>query len=70
MTTTGGWMKENDAGREVRRPGSGEWAGIGWTDSSWELARGLDVVEDLPPDAWPEEFSPSLKPLAASPPKK
>jgi hypothetical protein len=28
---------------------------IGWNDSSWDLQRGLDVVEDLPLDAWPLE---------------
>ena len=36
-----------------------EWTGIGWTDSSWELAHGLDVVEDLPADAWPLESAPA-----------
>jgi hypothetical protein len=25
---------------------------IGWNDSSWDLQRGLDVVEDLPLDVW------------------
>jgi hypothetical protein len=30
-------------------------SGIGWNDSSWDLLRGLDVVEDLPLDAWPLE---------------
>jgi hypothetical protein len=69
MTAVGAWMKTNDAGREVRRLGSGEWAGIGWTDSSWELARGLDVVEDVSPDAWPAEFSLSVVPLSAQPQK-
>lgn len=28
------------------------WAGVGWTDSSWELARGLEVVEGLSLDDW------------------
>jgi hypothetical protein len=48
-------MKTSD-GFEVRRTGAvqAEWSGIGWNDSSWELLRGLDVVEDLPPDAWPQ----------------
>lgn len=69
MTTAGAWMKTNDAGREARCPGSGEWTGIGWTDSSWELARGLDVVEDVPPDAWPAEFAFSVMPLLAAPQK-
>jgi len=41
-----------------------EWTGIGWTDSSWELAHGLDVVEDLPADAWPIELA-SSAPRAA-----
>lgn len=69
MTVAGDRMKTNDAGREMRRPGSGEWAGIGWIDSSWELAQGLDVVEDLPPDAWPAEFSFKLKPPSMQPSK-
>jgi hypothetical protein len=69
MTATGAWMKTNDAGHEVRRLGGGEWAGIGWTDSSWELARGLDVVEDLPPDAWPAEFVLCAEPLITAPQK-
>lgn len=50
-------MKTND-GVDVRRTGAvqAEWSGLGWNDSSWELAHGLDVVEDLPPDAWPQEL--------------
>ncbi|MET0334810.1 MAG: hypothetical protein ABW190_11110 [Rhizobacter sp.] len=68
MATVGGWMKTNndvmrDLGRELRRPVSaqGEWSGsIGWTDSSWDLAQGLDVVEDLPLDAWPAEMPAAL----------
>ncbi|HEY0819819.1 MAG TPA: hypothetical protein VGD46_13630, partial [Rhizobacter sp.] len=52
-----GGMKTSDVRRDLRLAGGGEWAGIGWTDSSWELAHGLEVVEDLPPDAWPVEFS-------------
>lgn len=57
-------IKTND-GVEVRRTDAlqGEWSGIGWNDSSWELARGLDVVENLPADAWPQE------PLAPQPVK-
>jgi hypothetical protein len=56
MSATSGWMKASDVfGREARRPG-GDWSGMGWTDSSWELKHGLDVVEDLPLDAWPAEF--------------
>jgi hypothetical protein len=35
-----------------------EWAGMGWNDSSWELQRGLDVVEDFSPDAWSREIAP------------
>lgn len=35
---------------------AGEWSGICWTDSSWELRRGLEVVEDLPPALWPREW--------------
>ena len=31
--------------------------GTGWSDSSWELLRGLDVIEDLPPDAWPLDLA-------------
>jgi hypothetical protein len=45
-----------------------EWIGIGWTDSSWELAHGLDVVEDLPADAWPVEPAPSAPRAAAKGP--
>jgi hypothetical protein len=64
MTTVGDWMKTNDVRREpmrdARRTGAApaDWSGIGWTDSSWDLARGLEVVEDLPPDAWPAELLP------------
>lgn len=68
-TASGAWMKTSEVRHEMRRPGTGDWTGIGWTDSSWELAQGLEVVEDLPPDAWPVEF-----PLGAaakvSPPQK
>jgi hypothetical protein len=47
--------------------GATEWAGIGWTDSSWELAHGLEVVEDLPADAWPMDVpAPATRPAAAS----
>jgi hypothetical protein len=69
MTMASGWMKTSDVRREMRLAGSGEWGGIGWTDSSWELAHGLEVVEDLPLDAWPAEFKRSLAPLAAPPQK-
>ena len=37
-----------------RRAAQAEWSGMGWNDSSWELLNGLDVVEDLPSDAWPQ----------------
>ncbi|MBX3620762.1 MAG: hypothetical protein KF891_12365 [Rhizobacter sp.] len=52
-------MKPSEV-REVRREAAaaGEWSGIGWTDSSWELMHGLDVVEDLPAEAWPPELAP------------
>ncbi len=40
-------------------PGAGERPGIGWTDSSWELRRGLEVVEDLPLALWPGEPIPA-----------
>lgn len=68
MTTASGWMKTSDVRHEMRRTGTGDWTGIGWTDSSWELAHGLEVVEDLPPDAWPAEFQRNAAPLA--PPQK
>jgi hypothetical protein len=35
-----------------------ERVGMGWNDSSWELLRGLDVVEDFSPDAWSRELAP------------
>jgi hypothetical protein len=49
-------MKTND-GFDVRRVSAvpAERAGINWSDSSWELLQGLEVVEDLPLDAWPLE---------------
>lgn len=28
----------------------------GWHDSSWMLCRGLDVIEDVPPEAIPPEW--------------
>lgn len=62
-------MKTSDVGRDVLRRGAGEWGGIGWTDSSWELARGLEVVEDLPADAWPVEFSQGVPPEKFPPQK-
>ncbi len=65
MTAVSGGMKTSDVRREVRLAGNGDWSGIGWTDSSWDLARGLDVVEDLPPDAWPAEFPHHLAPPTA-----
>jgi hypothetical protein len=59
-------MKASDVVNQARHPAAatGEWSGIGWTDSSWELMHGLDVVEDLPPDAWPPELAPPAPPLA------
>jgi hypothetical protein len=56
MSTANDWMKTSEVRCELRPARIGEWGGIGWTDSSWELARGLEVVEDLPLDAWPVEF--------------
>ncbi len=49
-------MKTSD-GFEVRHTGAvqAERPGIGWNDSSWELLHGLDVVEDLPLDAWSQD---------------
>ena len=49
-------MKTND-GFDIRRVGAAqaERAGISWSDSSWELLHGLEVIEDLPLDAWPLE---------------
>jgi hypothetical protein len=57
MATAGFQMWMNDLS-EVRGKGSlTERSGsIGWNDSSWDLLRGLDVVEDLPLDAWPLEL--------------
>ena len=56
MSAAGFQMRVNDLS-EVRGKGTVpvDWSGIGWNDSSWELRHGLDVVEDLPPDAWPLE---------------
>lgn len=68
MTTASAWMKTSDVRHEVRRTKTGEWTGVSWTDSSWELAHGLEVVEDLPPDVWPPEFPSGQVPL--SPPQK
>ena len=49
-------MKTTDVS-EIRRVGGAqaERAGISWSDSSWELLHGLEVVEDLPLDAWPQD---------------
>jgi len=49
-------MKTNESS-EIRRVGGvqAERAGISWSDSSWELLQGLEVVEDLPLDAWPQD---------------
>lgn len=42
---------------EVRRVGvkQAERAAVNWSDSSWELLHGLEVVEDLPLEAWPQD---------------
>lgn len=69
MTAVSVWMKTSDMGREAVHQRAGGWGGIGWTDSSWELARGLEVVEDLPVDAWPMEF-PQLVATEKLPPQK
>jgi hypothetical protein len=64
MTAMGFQMKPSDVS-EARRAGAvqAEWSGVGWIDSSWELAHGLEVVEDLPPDAWPlQENAPTTPP--------
>ena len=51
-------MKTNDSFDARRRADMpAERPSIGWNDSSWELLHGLDVLEDLPPDAWPLEDS-------------
>ena len=62
MTAAGFQMRANDL-FEVRVKGTVpiDRSGIGWNDSSWERRHGLDVVEDLPPEAWP------LEPLALQP---
>jgi hypothetical protein len=36
-----------------------EVGGIGWNDSSWDLQQGLQVVEDLPLDAWQDSLFPA-----------
>jgi hypothetical protein len=53
-------MKTNDES-EPRHASvaQAEWAGFGWNDSSWDLMRGLDVVEDLPLDVWSRETAPA-----------
>ncbi|MBT9526186.1 MAG: hypothetical protein IV105_13080, partial [Rhizobacter sp.] len=56
MAAVGFQMKTND-GFDVRRVGvkQAERAAVSWSDSSWELLHGLEVVEDLPLDAWPQD---------------
>lgn len=34
-------------------PATAEYSGFGWNDSSWDLKRGLEVIEDIPLDDWP-----------------
>lgn len=55
MNATSVVMKPSEAIEAARKAAAarGEWAGKGWNDSSWELMHGLEVVEDLPLDAWP-----------------
>lgn len=52
---------------EVKRAGAvkSEWTAGGWIDSSWELAHGLVVVEDLPAELWQEDPAPNLELVAA-----
>ncbi len=58
MATMSFQMKTTD-GFDVSRVGvaqAAERAGVvSWSDSSWELLHGLEVVEDLPLDAWPQD---------------
>ena len=51
------FQTQGNEGSEHRRAGAGhaEWSGIGWNESSWDLKRGLDVIEDLSLEAWPHE---------------
>lgn len=48
-------MKTTDVFETRRGAVQAERAGINWSDSSWELLHGLEVVEDLPLDAWPQD---------------
>jgi len=52
-------MKSSDR-IETRRIGAApnELPSVGWNDSSWELLRGLEVVE-VPLDAWPGDDVPT-----------
>jgi hypothetical protein len=65
MTAVGFQMKTREI-PDMRQVGArqGEWSGAGWIDSSWELAHGLEVVEDLPPDAWPKDAAAAQSPVA------
>ncbi|MBC7994964.1 MAG: hypothetical protein H7Z15_17160 [Rhizobacter sp.] len=50
-------MKTTD-GFDIRRVGAAQAeraAVVSWSDSSWELLNGLEVIEDLPLDAWPQD---------------
>ena len=39
-----------------RGPRTCDMPGLGWSESSWDLARGLTVVEGLPADASVNEW--------------
>jgi hypothetical protein len=57
MATMSFHMKTTD-GFDIRRVGAAQAeraAVVSWSDSSWELLQGLEVVEDLPLDAWPQD---------------
>lgn len=47
---------------QARSEGDEAWSidrepmGAGWHDSSWMLRRGLEVIENLPPEALPPEW--------------
>lgn len=47
--------EESEPRRQAAVAPAADFAGVAWNDSSWDLKHGLDVVEDLPPDAWPQD---------------
>ena len=71
-TTATEWVGVMQANKvpEVKRAGAAkaEWTSGGWIDSSWELAHGLVVVEDLPAELWQEDPNPVAEAKAADAP--